>query len=166
MSRSPVEEPTGSVRPTRLVVLAGWAAVGLVGGWAVHPLSVRFDRVPPLISPAQPLALLLLAAILGYVAWVTHRALHVRKERLDPHQAVNRLVLAKASALVAALAGGGYVGYGLSWVGDPAERADDRWVASLLSAACALLAVVAALALERACRVRGDGSEEATRGPV
>ncbi|WP_408897866.1 DUF3180 family protein [Nocardioides sp. R1-1] len=158
--REPDEEPpsppAGELRPTGAGTLLAWAAVGLVGGWALHPLCDRLGVVPPLVSGAQPLALLLLAAILGYVAWVTHRAVHVRRERLETHQAVNRLVLARASALVAALVTGGYVGYGLSWVGDHAELADERMVRSFVAAACALAAVAAALLLERACRVHDD----------
>ncbi|WP_436699040.1 DUF3180 domain-containing protein [Nocardioides sp. BYT-33-1] len=163
MSRDPIprseepEQPSGpspdGLRPTGLPTLLAWTAVGLVGGWGLHPLCERLGVVPPLVSAAQPLALLLLAAILGYVAWVTHRAVHVRRERLESHQAVNRLVLARASALVAALVTGGYVGYALSWVGDPAELADERLVRALVAAGCALAAVVAGLFLERACRV-------------
>ncbi|MBM9461046.1 DUF3180 family protein [Nocardioides sp. zg-536] len=142
--------------------LLGWAALGLVLGWAVHPLAERVGVVPPLISTPQPLALLLLAAMLGYAAWATHRAVQVRRERLEPHKAVNRLVLARASALVAAAATGGYLGYALSWIGDPAELADERLVRSLLASGAALLAVVAAMLLERACRVRGDDPPPAT----
>ncbi|GAA1504063.1 DUF3180 domain-containing protein [Nocardioides humi] len=166
MSRDPVqppeepEQPPGpspdGLRPTGLPTVLGWAAVGLVAGWAVQPLCDRLGVVPPLVSAPQPLALLLLAAILGYVAWVTHRAVHVRRERLEAHQAVNRLVLARASVLVAALVTGGYVGYALSWIGDPAELADERMARSFAAAACALAAVVAGLFLERACRVRDD----------
>ncbi len=148
--------PSGVLRPTPVTTVLGWAAVGLVLGWAVHPLSERLGLVPPLVSAPQPLALLLLAAILGYVAWATYRAVHVRRERLEAHQAVNRLVLARASGLAAALVTGGYTGYALSWIGDPAELADDRLVRSLVAAGCALASVVAALLLERACRVRGD----------
>jgi hypothetical protein len=128
-----------------------------VGGWAVHPIAERLGAVPPLVQPAQPLALLLLAAILGYVAWATHRAVHVRRERLLPHQAVNRLVAARASSLVAALVGGGYAGYAISWIGDPAERADERVTWSLVAVGCAVAALVAAVLLERACRVQGGG---------
>ena len=83
----------------------------------MHLISDRTGNVPPLVSWAQPLALLLLAAILGYVAWATWRTVHVRRERLLPHQAVNRLVLARACVLVAALVAGGYLGYALSWIG-------------------------------------------------
>ncbi|TWG90627.1 uncharacterized protein DUF3180 [Nocardioides sp. J9] len=149
-------EPAGSLRPTPPLTLVGWAAVGLVCGWALHPVSDRLGVVPPLVTLAQPLALLLLAGILGYVAWVTHRAVHVRRERLEAHQAVNRLVLARASALVAALVAGGYAGYALSWVGDAADQADDRIIGASAACVCALLAVLAAVLLERACRVHDD----------
>lgn len=148
------DEPSGSLRPTTPLTLAGWAVVGLVLGWAVRPLWDRLDAVPPLVTPVQPLALLLLAAILGYVAWSTHRAVQVRRERLQVHQAVNRLVLARASALVGALVGGGYLGYALTWIGEPAELADERMAWSLAAATCGLAATIAAVLLERACRVR------------
>lgn len=151
----PAPSPDG-LRPTGLPTVLGWAVAGVVVGWAVHPVCDRLGVVPPLVSAAQPLALLLLAAILGYVAWVTHRAVHVRRERLEAHQAVNRLVLARASALVAALVTGGYVGYALSWIGDSAELADERMVRSFVAAACALAAVAAGLLLERACRVHHE----------
>lgn len=152
----PPEPPSGSVRPTSALTLLGWAVVGVVGGWGFHPVADRLGFVPPLVSVGQPLALLLLGAILGYVAWITHRAVHVRHERLEAHQAVNRLVLARASALVAALVSGGYAGYAISWIGDAAEQADQRITGSLAAVGCGVVALVAALLLERACRVRDD----------
>ncbi len=159
------EQPAGpspdGLRPTSLLTLLGWGVVGLGGGWAVHWASDRLDVVPPLVSSAQPLALLLLAAILGYVAWVTYRSVQVRGERLEAHQAVNRLILARASALVAALVTGGYVGYAVSWLGNHAELAEERMTRSLIAAGCAALAVVAGLLLERACRIRNDGDRPA-----
>lgn len=154
--RDPPEEPAGSLRPTTPLTLLGWAVVGLVLGWAVRPIWERLDAVPPVVAPAQPLALLLLASILGYVAWVTHRAVHVRREPLAAHQAVNRLVLARASALVGSLVAGGYAGYAITWLGDRAEWAEDRMLASALAAGAGLAATVAALLLERACRVRRE----------
>lgn len=142
----------GTLRPTSVVGLAVWAIVGLVVGWLFHPLAERVGT-PPVVTWAQPVTLLLVAAVVGAGAWSTWRVVHVRRERLLPHQAVNRLVLARASAYVGALAAGGYLGYGLSWLGDQAELADQRLGRSLVAAAAGLLLVVAALLLERSCRV-------------
>jgi 4-amino-4-deoxy-L-arabinose transferase-like glycosyltransferase len=152
------EEPQGNLRPTPPGVVVGWAVVGLVGGWGLHAVSDRMGNVPPLVSWAQPLALLLLAAILAYVAWATWRTVHVRRERLLPHQAVNRLVLARACMLVAALVGGGYLGYGLSWIGGPEDNG--RLWPSLAGGGAGLLGVAAALLLERACRIRNTDNSK------
>jgi hypothetical protein len=154
------EDPAGSMRPTPPGPLVGLAAVGVLGGWGLHLLSDRMGNVPPVVTWIQPLTLLLLAAILGYAAWATYRFVHVRRERLEPQYAVNRLVLARACAIVAALVGGGYLGYGLSWIGDPAQLADDRMWRSFAAAGACAAGTVAAILLERACRVRSDDAEK------
>jgi hypothetical protein len=146
----------GTVQPTRPPVLAGWALAGLVLGALLRPVAERIDGTAPLVSWAQPLGLLLVAAIVGGTAWMTHRAIQVRRERLDPQRAVNRLVLARACAYAGSLVGGGYLGYALAWLGDASPLADDRVVRSGLGALGGLLTVVASLLLERACRVRSD----------
>jgi hypothetical protein len=129
-----------------------------VGGWLLHPIADRLGGTPPLVSLLQPLALALVAAILAYTAYATRRLVRQRPDLLLPHQAVNRLVLARACAVVGALMMGGYLGYALSWVGDEAELADERiWRAGAASVA-GLLVVVAALLLERACRVGSEDS--------
>jgi ABC-type sulfate transport system permease component len=115
--------------------------------------------VPPRVTWFQPTALYLVAAILGYVARATHTALQQRRGGLRPHEAVNRLVLARACAIVGALVTGGYLGYAFTWVGLRAELAGERIVPSLVAAVGALLTTGAALLLERACRVRGDDEE-------
>nr|WP_207619910.1 DUF3180 domain-containing protein [Nocardioides sp. IC4_145] len=135
--------------------MTAWAVVGLVGGWLVHPVADRWGT-PPLVTWAQPLALLLVVAILGATAWITYRQVHVRRERLDPQQAVNRLVLARACAYVGALAAGGYLGYAVSWLGVPAELAEQRAWRSAAAALTGAGVAVTALLLERACRVRSD----------
>lgn len=149
----------GSLRPTSPVVLAVWAIVGLTGGWLVHPIGDRLGT-PPVVTWTQPLLLLLVAAIVGSTAWATWRTVHVRRERLEPHQGLNRLVLARACALVGALVVGGYLGYGLSWIGDSAELADQRLGRSALAAGAGALLVIGSLLLERACRVRGDAADD------
>lgn len=146
----------GRLRPTSGGALTGWVVVGLVGGWLLHPIAERVRDTAPIVTWAQPLALVLVAAILGATAYVTWRAVHVHHQRLEPHQAVNRLVLARSCALVGALVAGGYVGYALSWVGVGTELADQRMWRSLIAGAAGAAIVVTALLLERACRVRSD----------
>ena len=131
----------------------------LVLGWALRPVAIELRGAAPTVSWLPVLALLLVAAILAAVARSTYKLLHVRKRRLPPHQAVNRLVLAKACALVGALATGGYLGHALSWVGSPAELGTERIVMSLVAALGAALAVLGSLLLERACRVSQDEDE-------
>ena len=146
----------GALGPTSPPTLLGWGVAGLALGWAVHPVADRLDRVPPLVSWAQPLALVLLAAILGYTALTTHRQLQVHRQRLVAQQMMNRFILARACAMVGALVAGGYAGYALSWIGDPAELADDRMVRSGVACLAGAVALAAALLLERACRVPPD----------
>lgn len=157
MTPDPPDEPSGGqLRPTSLAALSVCAVVGLVGGWLVHPLAERIGGTAPIITWAQVVALFLVAAILGGTAWLTHRALHVRRERLQAHLAVNRLVLARASALVGALAAGGYLGYAVSWLGVDAELASQREWRSLAAGLGGVAITMTAVLLERACRVRSD----------
>ncbi len=139
-------------------MLAVWAIVGLVIGWLVHPLADRAGTAP-VVTWVQPLALLLVAGILGYTAYSTNRQLKVRRDLLLPHQAVNRLVLARACAFVGALVLGGYLGYALSWIGEDAELADERIWRSGAASFAGLMIVTTALLLERACRVGSDDAD-------
>ena len=140
-------------------MLAVWAIFGLVGGWLLHSVTERLGGTAPLVSWLQPLALLLVAGVLGFTAYSTRRIVRQRRDLLLPYQAVNRLLLARACALVGALALGGYLGYALSWVGNKAELADERILRSGAASFAGLLIVVAALRLERACRVDSDDDE-------
>lgn len=152
----PTPEPGGSLRPTSAGSLTVFAVVGLLGGWLLHPVAERWRDTAPIVSWLQPLTLLLVAAILGGTAWATYRAVHVRRERLAPNEAVNRLVLARACALVGALLAGGYLGYAVSWLGLDDQLAGQRLARSLLAAFAGALITAASLLLERACRIRPD----------
>ena len=157
MSDPSGEEPSrGRLRPTSAATLTVWAVVGLVGGWLLHPLAIRVRDSAPMVSWAQPLALVLVAAILGATAYLTWRTMYVHQQRLEPHRAVNRLVLARSCALVGALVAGGYAGYALSWVGLDSDLANQRLWRSAVAAFAGVAIVVTSIVLERACRVRSD----------
>jgi hypothetical protein len=140
--------------------LAIWAAIGLVAGWVFHRVSDRGANVPPQVPWVQTLALFLVACILGGTAWSTRRTLDHQPGRLSPHQAVNRLVLARACAYVGALAAGVYIGYAVSWLGvSSSVIAGQRAFRSACAGVAGILIVVGGLLLERACRVPPEDDE-------
>lgn len=151
-------EPTGHISTTGAGALIGFALAGLVVGWLVRPVSIRLDGTAPTVGWPAVGALFFVAAIVGSVAWSTYLAFHRRHERIEPHRAVNRLVLAKACALAGAAVGGGYFGFALSWMGlVQADLARDRVTHSLLAGLASVLIVAGSLLLERACRVSPKG---------
>ena len=132
------------------------AVVGLVAGWALRPLALRFGFVEPDVTWGSILLLLLVALVVGWSAWATRRVVRRDRSALPHHQAVNRLVLGKACALVGALLLGGYLGYALAQLGvGDAASALRLWRSGAAAVASALV-TAAALALEHACRVPGD----------
>jgi predicted small integral membrane protein len=122
-------------------------------------VTVALGLTAPRVTWLQVSALFLVAAILLVLARATHRALQQGRPRLRPHEAVNRLVLAKSCALVGALMAGIYLGYALSWVGIDAQLAGERIWLSLAAAVGAAVSVLGALLTERACRVRGEDEQ-------
>jgi len=130
--------------------------VGLVAGWFVRPLAVAVDGTARVVSWTQPVLLGVVAVIVGAAAWTTWRQLQVRRERMEPHRALNRLALARASAYVGALAAGVYTGYAVSWLGLASELVGEQVARALVAAVAAVAMVVGGLVLERACRVRSD----------
>ena len=147
----------GRVRSTTAGSLIGTALLGLVLGWLLKPLSIRFGGTAPTVGWLPVLALAFVALVMVSVAWSTHRSLHRRHERLQPHLAVNRLVLAKSCSLAGALVAGGYLGYALSWLGlTDAELAHQRMVHALVGGLAGGALVAGSLLLERACRVGPD----------
>ena len=147
------ELPQGSITPTGPGPLVIAGVLGLVLGWAVRPLCLRLGYVEPDISLLSIGLLFFAAAIIGATAYVTRRTVQRNRFDLAHHQAVNRLVLGKACALVGALVVGGYLGYAVAQlgVGDPAS--ETRLWRSCLAALGAALVMAAALLLELACRV-------------
>lgn len=143
-------------------VIAGFAVAGLLLGYSLRRISDAFERIPPGIAWVQVAMPFFAAAILAAVGRDTWRAVRSRVAPLDFQRAVNRLVLARASALVAALVSGGYAGYAVSWLWNDADFARLLVVKGTIAALGGLLMLAAALFLQAACRV---GEDDSARSP-
>lgn len=152
----PEPDPAGRLGTTRPTTVLGLFLAGLVLGSVVRPLALTLDRTAPRVGWLPGLALLFVGAVLLLVAHATRRSRR-QGPPLEPHQAVNRLVLAKACALAGALVAGGYAGYALAWLGAGAELAGERVLHSGLAAVGAAVTVTGSMLLERACRVQKPG---------
>lgn len=151
--------------PRRALVVA--ALFGGLAGWLLAVTTAALDVVPPSIPWSAPVGLIIVAALVGALAWSTHQQLQVRRERMEASRAVAFLVLGKASALGGALVAGGYLGYALSFVARfDAEGPRERVIRSLVAIVGGLGLTVAGLLLERACRVPQDDDEELDRRPA
>jgi len=141
------------MRPTRITVLVALALGAGAVGYALTAAFYADVQSPPVYAP---LWLLMLALAEGYTASMTHGRLAGRPGT-KPINAivVSRLaVLAKATSPVGALAFGGYTGF-LVYVARTDSASADRDVrTAALGMACSLLLVIAALLLERVCRVK------------
>jgi Protein of unknown function (DUF3180) len=156
-----VTDLPGRIRPTRLRTLAAVAAGGLVVGWFGVPLLREVDGTVPTIPWVSVLALLFAGAVLVGMAWQTWTQLHRRHQRIDPHRAVNFLVLAKASAIVGAAVAGVYLGYAAQYLdGLGYDAPTSRVLRGAAGTVAGVLIVVGGLVLERACIVPGLGRRD------
>lgn len=135
-------------------------AIAAVLGWATRQLALRLTVAEPVVTLWSVAVVWLLAITVGVLAFRTWRLLQRNRSdrnRLEPYQAVNRLVLGKAAALVGALLLGGYAGFAIAHVGiTPTYLSGQRLLRSAVSAVGGLTLMGAGLWLERACRVRSE----------
>jgi hypothetical protein len=143
------------VRPTRIPALL--LAVLLTAAFGYLLAETAYARIPPLPALA-PVSLGLLAVLEAGLAYVVRGKVRGRAgagRPMHPLQVARAAVLAKASSLGGALFAGAYGGIFL-WTfgrrGTVATYSADARVSGL-SAGAAVLLVVAALLLERACRI-------------
>jgi hypothetical protein len=146
--------------PTRVRTLV---AIALGFGLLGYVLSRLVYADLPTLPAYSPVTLLLVALLNGYLALAVRdrsardRVLHARPLRVEPLVVARYAALAKASSVLGAMFLGGYLGllgYLLGDLDKPQLRSDAR--VSGFGAAAALLLVLAALRLERACRVPPD----------
>ena len=102
-----------------------------------------------------PIGLIVVAALVGALAYSTHQRIQVRRERMEPSRAVALLVLGKASALAGAVVAGGYLAYALLFLTRlDAAAPRDRVIRS----AVAVLAGLALCAVGPAARAGLQGA--------
>ncbi len=155
-------EQRANVRPISAAALATFAIIGLVGGWILRRVADGFGWQTPLVSWSQVIAPYVATGALSILAWVTWNQLQRRKRpgSLNFQRAVNRLVLARASALVGCLMAGGYLGYALSWLWVQGDFAVPMAVRAALAGVGGILMTISALTLQRACRIRHTGHSD------
>ncbi|WP_310961475.1 DUF3180 domain-containing protein [Nocardioides terrisoli] len=144
----------GTVGLTGPGPLCVFGAIGLVAGWGLRALAIRMGRAEPEVTWLSIGIVFFIAAVIGGAAYHTWRT---RRDgiRLEPHRAVNRLVLGKTCALVGAGIAGGYFGFALAHLGvTDSSGANAQLWHSVVAGCGGILVMVASLLLEQACRVR------------
>jgi H+/Cl- antiporter ClcA len=160
------EEPSGgsvNLTPFRALIVA--AVFGGLAGWLVVVIANAFDLIPPEVPWTAPIGLILVAALVGALAYATHQRIQVRRERIEPQRAVALLVLGKASALAGALVAGGYFAFALMFLTRlDAAAPRDRVIRSAVAIVAGVALCIMGLLLERACKVPTEPDEDADAG--
>jgi hypothetical protein len=150
------------MKPTRFSVLLLALLVAAAVGYLLAETS--YSDLPPL-PPLAPVSLGLLALVEGGMAAVIRSKIRGKRPTgrpMHPLQIARAAVLAKASSLGGAVVGGVYGGI-FVWTfarrGDVATYSDDARVSGLAALAAVVL-IVMALLLERACRTPAPPSAE------
>ena len=160
------EQPSdGSLHLTPFRTLVVAALFGGLAGWLLVVIANAFDVIPPEVPWTAPIGLILVAALVGVLAYTTHQRIHVRHERMEPQRAVAFLVLGKASALAGALVAGGYFGFAFMFLARlDAAAPRDRVIRSAVAIVAGLVLCAMGLLLERACKVPTEQDEGADAG--
>lgn len=153
------------MKPTRPALLLGLAlAPGALAYGAVDLWQTR--GTPPGVPVLAPFVLLLLAGVAFATALSLRTRFRAQRERradarpVDPLTAARAVVFAKASSLVAALIAGIYGGYGVwLWVHLDNDVRREQLARCAFSVGAAVLLILAALFLEKVCRVPDDPDE-------
>jgi hypothetical protein len=149
----------------RLVLAA--VTIGLVIGLLVRPVSERLDASPPRVGWGPATTLFVVALIVGALAWSTWQSLHKKHQRMTSDHGVKMLALSRSCAIVGSLFAGGYGGFAVTFLGDlDTPLGEERALTAGAAAGAGILLLVAALLLERACRLPEDDDEATDATPA
>lgn len=143
---------TEPLKRTPPAVVAAAALVGALGTYLFFATLENMGQTVPRVTPVSWIALAVVAAVCGILAWFMHNQIHKRQEPVEPGLAVALLVLGKAALLAGVVFAGGYLMIVLLYLPRmgapiPAERVVNGGLAVLFAAALA----VAGWFLERSC---------------
>ena len=153
------------MRELHIRVLAGVFVVAGVLSWAGARLWNSIGTLPS-VPLAAPIVLALIAVVLLATALSLRGRFKAQRERrpeakgVDPLMAARAVVFGQASALVAALVAGMYGGTGvflLELLDIPARR--DQAIYAGFSVVAGIAVIVAAIFLERVCRLPEDDED-------
>lgn len=147
------------MKPTRWSLLAALAVLAVAVGWsAVQIWDQLFNRTLPV--PVMAVATLTLLA-LGLTFWAIGLRNRLRQGIADPFVSARSAALAMAASRTGALVGGFYLGTLLAFATDLSmPLASERAIMSALAAVASAGVVVAAMWLERICRIPDDDDED------
>ncbi|MFC5907027.1 DUF3180 domain-containing protein [Streptacidiphilus monticola] len=155
------------MKPLRAVVLAGITVAAGALSWAGSRLWNSVSTLPG-VPPAAPIVLAVIAVVLLATAVSIRARLRDQRNRVpgakgvDPLSAARALVLAQASALVAALVTGVYGGMGIFlislWDSAPARKGQS--VTALFAVIAGVAVMAAGLWLQHICRLPEDPDEQ------
>lgn len=149
----------GPTRPAPLLLAALLAAAG---AWLL--VTTSYSVIPPI--PWSPTAVLTgLGVLEGYLALNTKQRIDRRPghELVDPIAVARFAVLAKASSLVGSIFGGFFAGLVAWLIFERTRAANHDLPAAIGGLVGAIILVIAALLLERACRVPKQRDEDEDR---
>ncbi|MER5970674.1 DUF3180 domain-containing protein [Streptomyces sp. NPDC001922] len=161
------------MKQLRVRVLFGLFAVAGVLSWAGSRLWDTFGTLPR-VPVAAPIVLGVIAAVLAATALALRARLKAQRERrpdakgVDPMVAARAVVFGQASALVASLVAGVYAGAFVFLLIDGLDAGPrrDQAIYAGLSVVTGVAVVVAALFLERVCRLPEDEDNGPPKAPA
>ncbi|MEU6079950.1 DUF3180 domain-containing protein [Streptomyces sp. NPDC047108] len=159
------------MKELRVRVLVGLFGVAVVLSWAGARLWDTFATLPR-VPVAAPIVLAVIAAVLAATALALRGRLKAQRERrpgakgVDPLVAARAVVFGQASALVASLVAGVYGGTFLFLLLDGLDEGPrrDQAIYAGLSVVTGIAVVVAALFLERVCKLPEDEDDDKPQG--
>jgi len=145
--------------PTRPRVLVALVVLAAAVGWAVVRIMDAFANRTLSVPWTMPVAMTLLAIALALWARGTRNRLAGKPGTtpIDPLVAARSAALAMAASRVGALVAGFYAGVGIALAsGWEVAGVRERIVVAVATVGSAVLVILAALWLERVCRVKDD----------